>query len=99
MNASCVITLHRRGAEKIVLSPTFQNCYSALEFMNELLADFNYFMKFYPTEDPYQFYNDDFFLAIEFAKDCKDLKVEKYQETGENLVQACLEAALNFVVK
>jgi hypothetical protein len=99
MKDACVITLHRRGAEKIVISPEFENSQHTLEFLHELLKDFNHFLKFYPSEDPYQYYNDDFFLDIEFAANCKDLPVENFQESGERLIQSCLEAALNFVIK
>jgi hypothetical protein len=93
------VTLHRRDGERILVSPRFYNDFEALIFLNELLNDLNYFMKFYHLEKENRFYNDDYLMAIEPEESCSDLSLETYDSSGQRLVEICFEAALGFIEK
>jgi hypothetical protein len=98
-NSTCYVTLHRRKGEKIIVSPKFSNDFEALIFLNELLNDLNYFMKFYPLEKKNLFYNDDYLMAIEPEESCSDLYLETYEASGHRLAEICFETALGFIEK
>ncbi len=79
------------------MSPDFNNGYEALDFLKELMKEFNFFIRFYPTNNKYLFHNDDYFLAVELVEQCQQLYFDTYNASGEKLVGICFEAALNFM--
>ena len=97
MHTPSIITLQRRPGEKVLISPTFKNEKQALEFLRELLNDISFFLRFYPINDGWSYYNDDFLLTIEPEEECLDLFFETYDYAGQELLGICFEAAIDFI--
>ena len=97
MNYICFITLQRRGGEKILVSPKFCDEGDAFIFLDELLSNIGYFMRFYASHNQYLFYNDDFILAVEPEEHCEHLSFETTLVSGPKLFDMCFEKALSFI--
>jgi hypothetical protein len=95
----CCITLQQRSGEykKARVSHWFEHEVHAELYLNNVLENLDFFLKFYQVEDQNLYYNDDFRIEIESKEKCQDLPFHTDDSSDLDIVDLSVEVMLDLI--